>query len=187
MAKVGGSDCKESACNAGDPGLNPGSGRSPGEGKGNSLQYSCLENFMDRGYSPWGHKESDTTERLTLSLQQEVFTKFRLKNTAASVSSWSLHLLFTHFMEPAFMLWATLWRNPLTRKRGRCLANKQWVMEDYQQPSEWAWKWILSLHWEPCDDCTSSEVNMHLEVSLVRETLSQGYLSLHFWPTEIVR
>ena len=87
MAKVGGSDGKESACNAGDPGLNPGSGRSPGEGKGNSLQYSCLENFMDRGYSPWGHKESDTTERLTLSLQQEVFTKFRLKNTVASVSS----------------------------------------------------------------------------------------------------
>ena len=40
---------KESACNAGDPGLIPGSGRSPGEGNGNSLQYSCLENPMDRG------------------------------------------------------------------------------------------------------------------------------------------
>ena len=39
---------KESACNAGDPGLIPGSGRSPGEGNGNPLQYSCLENPMDR-------------------------------------------------------------------------------------------------------------------------------------------
>ena len=45
----GGSDSKESACNAGDPGLIPGSGRSPGEGKVYSLQYSCLENSMDRG------------------------------------------------------------------------------------------------------------------------------------------
>ena len=40
---------KESACNAGDLGLTPGLGRSPGEGNGNSLQYSCLENCMDRG------------------------------------------------------------------------------------------------------------------------------------------
>ena len=44
-----GSDGQESACNPGDPGLIPGSGRSPGEGNGNSLQYSCLENPMDRG------------------------------------------------------------------------------------------------------------------------------------------
>ena len=44
-----GSDNKESACNVGDPGLIPGLGRSPREGNGNSLQYSCLENSMDRG------------------------------------------------------------------------------------------------------------------------------------------
>ena len=44
-----GSDSKESACNEGDPGLIPGLGRSPGEGNGNPLQYSCLENPMDRG------------------------------------------------------------------------------------------------------------------------------------------
>ena len=43
-----GSDGKESACNAGDLGLIPGSGRSPGEGNGYPLQYSCLENSMDR-------------------------------------------------------------------------------------------------------------------------------------------
>ena len=40
---------KSSACNAGDPGSVPGSGRSPGEGNGNPRQYSCLENPMDRG------------------------------------------------------------------------------------------------------------------------------------------
>ena len=40
---------KESACNARDPGLNPGLGRSPGEGNGNPVKYSCLENFVDRG------------------------------------------------------------------------------------------------------------------------------------------
>ena len=45
----GGSDGKESACNAGDLGLIPWFGRSPGEGNGNLLQYSCLENPMDRG------------------------------------------------------------------------------------------------------------------------------------------
>ena len=44
-----GSDSKESVCNAGDPSLIPGLGRSPGEGDGNLLQYSCLENPMDRG------------------------------------------------------------------------------------------------------------------------------------------
>ena len=45
----GGSDNKESACNAGDSGLVTGSGRSPEEGNGYPLQYSCLENPMDRG------------------------------------------------------------------------------------------------------------------------------------------
>ena len=45
----GGSDGKESACNVGDLGSIPGSGSSPGEGNRNPLQYSCLENSMDRG------------------------------------------------------------------------------------------------------------------------------------------
>ena len=61
-----GSDGKESACNAGDPGLLPVSGRSPGEGNGYPFQYPCLENPTgDRspvGYSGWVQKESDMTE-----------------------------------------------------------------------------------------------------------------------------
>ena len=62
-----GSDSKESACNIGDSGLIPGSGRSPGGGHNNLLQFSCLENPMDRG--AWqatvhkeGLKEMDKTE-----------------------------------------------------------------------------------------------------------------------------
>ena len=49
MGFPGGSDGKESICNAGGLGLIPGLGRSPGEGNGYQLQYSCLENSMDRG------------------------------------------------------------------------------------------------------------------------------------------
>ena len=64
----GGSDGKESVCNAGNQGLIPGSGRSPREQNGNPLQYSCLESSMDRG--PWQTivhgvtMTQDTTEQL---------------------------------------------------------------------------------------------------------------------------
>ena len=63
----GSSDGKESAYNAGDPGWISGCGRSPGEGNGSSLPYSCLENSLDRG-AWWatvnGVTESDKTESL---------------------------------------------------------------------------------------------------------------------------
>ena len=65
----GGSDGKESACNAEDQGLIPGLGRSPGGGNGDPLQDSCLENHRDRGRwwtAVHGHRESDVTERQTL-------------------------------------------------------------------------------------------------------------------------
>ena len=55
---------KESTCNAGDPSSPPGLGRSAGERIGYPLQYSALENSMD--YSPWGCKELDMTEQLSL-------------------------------------------------------------------------------------------------------------------------
>ena len=72
MTFPGGSEGKDSACNVENPGSIPGSGRSPGEGNGNAFRYPCLEKSMDGGawqaYSPWGRKESDTTERLHLIL-----------------------------------------------------------------------------------------------------------------------
>ena len=59
MGFLGSSDGKESACNAGNLGSIPESGRSPAKGNGNPFQYSHLENSMD---SPWGLKESDMTD-----------------------------------------------------------------------------------------------------------------------------
>ena len=59
----GGSDGKESACSVGDPGSIPGLGKSPGEGNDNSLQYSCLENSMDRG--AWWAAVHGVTKRWT--------------------------------------------------------------------------------------------------------------------------
>ena len=68
MCFPGGSEVKASACNAGDLGLIPGSGRSPGEGNGNPLQYGMATHSSHGrrslvSYSPWGRKESDRTER----------------------------------------------------------------------------------------------------------------------------
>ena len=60
---------KKSTCNVRDLGSIPGLGRSPGGGHDNPLQYICLENPHGQrslaGYSPWGHKESETTEKLS--------------------------------------------------------------------------------------------------------------------------
>ena len=69
MSFPGGSEVKTSQCRRQglDPWVEriPGLEESPGGGNGNPLQYSCLENHMNRGslgYSPWGHKELDKTE-----------------------------------------------------------------------------------------------------------------------------
>ena len=76
---LGGSAVKKSTCNAGDAGSIPGLRRCPGGGNGNPLQYSCLENSMDRG--AWWNtvhgavKESDTTEKINrTSISQEHVT-----------------------------------------------------------------------------------------------------------------
>ena len=69
----GGSDSKESACNAGGLGSIPGLGRFHGGGHGNPPQYSFLQNLHGQrsleGHSPRGHKESDTTERLRTAIR----------------------------------------------------------------------------------------------------------------------
>ena len=72
-----GSDGKESACNVVAPGSIPGSERPPGEGNDNPYQYSSVSSPGEthgqrslEGYSPQGHKESDTTERLTFTMKK---------------------------------------------------------------------------------------------------------------------
>ena len=83
LIATGGSGVKESACNAGDPGSIPGLERSPGEGKGYPPQYSCLENSIERslaGYSPWDHKELDTTEQQTYPKGLENYMSYTFKS-----------------------------------------------------------------------------------------------------------
>ena len=94
-----GSDGKESACDVTDPASIPGLGRSPGEGNGNPLQYSCLENFMDRG-AWWasvhgaervGH---DWVTKLVLTVLQRVWHICHLWEDPKSYST-SLSILWT--------------------------------------------------------------------------------------------
>ena len=80
--KVGGSEVKASACNAGDLGLIPGLGRSPGEGNGNALQYSCLENPMDTG-AWWAIVHGVAKSRTRLS--DFTFTLFMVKYSFCSL------------------------------------------------------------------------------------------------------
>ena len=86
MGFPGGSEVKASASNVGDPGLIPGSGRSPREGNGTPLQYSCLESPMDRG--AWRvHRVAKSRTRLS------DFTSLHRSYTASVTSSLSLFVI----------------------------------------------------------------------------------------------
>ena len=92
----GSSDGKEPACHVGDPGSILGSGRSPGEGNGNPLQYSCLENAMDRG-AWWatfhGVAELDTTDTNTFTLHTYIlFTDLPTQYNIIYLSDNQCHL-----------------------------------------------------------------------------------------------
>ena len=107
----GGSEGKASACNVGDPGSIPGWGRSPGGGHGNPLQYSCLENPHGQrslaGCSPWGHKESNTTERPSTAQ-----TCVRPSMLYSSLSRWKQKLwIHWHFLFAPWYL-TIVWNEP---------------------------------------------------------------------------
>ena len=91
MGFPGGSEVKVSACNVGDLGSIPVLGRSPGEGNGNPLQYSYLENPHGQwslvGYSPWGRTELDMTEQL--SRAQTVARQATLPMVSSRQEHWS--------------------------------------------------------------------------------------------------
>ena len=91
MGFPGSSAVKVSACNTGDPGSIPGLGRSPGEGNGNPLQYSCLENPMDGG--AWWAIVHGVTKRWTWLMQ--------LGNTCCS-ASWELTIKWKSWREEPF-------------------------------------------------------------------------------------
>ena len=88
-----GSDGKESFYNAGDPGSIPGSGRSPGEGNGNPLQYSCLENptkeepsgLHPMGFQRVGHNLATNTQTLLIGLNKFTYILFHF-NKIVSIS-----------------------------------------------------------------------------------------------------
>ena len=103
MGFPGGSDCTESACNAGDLGLIPGLGKDPRRGHGNPLQYSCLENPHGKrslvGYSPGGHKESDMTEWLSTEQHMKTATMSIINILLVSGKNWKMicGLVFVHY------------------------------------------------------------------------------------------
>ena len=104
MDLPGGSDSKESSCNAGDLGSIPGLRRFPGGRHCNPFQYSCLENPHGQrslaGYSPWSHKESDVTERLSPHTHTHTHTHtLNVYNTFHSLQ---------HFLYPP-SLWILIW------------------------------------------------------------------------------
>ena len=94
---LGGSVIRNLPANAGDLGLIPGSGRSPGEGNGNTRQYSCLEKSHGQrslaDYSPWGPKELGMTEQLRMQacMQEEP----KLKRQKVDFSEWSEQMDYT--------------------------------------------------------------------------------------------
>ena len=119
LGLLGGSGGKESACNIGHPGLTPGSDRLPGEGKGNQLQYSCLENSLDRGswrlrymgsqsqtvydcswaYPNCQHHYSCYLGPITSKTRSSFFTWSNLTHFSKSLSSLGKLVAFPHLHE----------------------------------------------------------------------------------------
>ena len=109
LAFAGGSDCNESAWNAGDPGLILGSGRSPGERNGYPLQYSYLENSMDSTEEPGRLQSMRSQSQTWLSNWTELnFLKYRIRSLHFHLgkSPYDLHML-SHFS--CVQLFETLW------------------------------------------------------------------------------
>ena len=106
----GGSDCKDNACSAGDLGSIPGLGRSPGEGIGTPLQYSCLENPMDGG--AWQATVHAVTER------RDWVSHFTWEGTKGPDSAQRLHCCYLVSFDrfPLFQHFLLLWLNLLLTK-----------------------------------------------------------------------
>ena len=113
-----GSDGQESACNAGDPSSIPESGRSPGEGNGNPLQYSCLENSMDRG--AWQATVHGVAKSQTRLSDQQTDTRLNTRSYLQHAGS----------LVAAYAIWASL------------------VAQLVKNPPAMRETWVQSLGWE---------------------------------------
>ena len=113
-----GSDGQESACNAGDPSSIPESGRSPGEGNGNPLQYSCLENSMDRG--AWQATVHGVAKSQTRLSDQQTDTRLNTRSYLQHAGS----------LVAAYAIWASL------------------VAQLVKNPPAMREMWVQSLGWE---------------------------------------
>ena len=121
----GGSEVKVSASNVGDPGSIPGSGRSPGEGNGNPLQYSCLENPMDgEAWQAAAHGVAKSRTRLSTSLS--------LHRSRNKEMLWERFLREQHHLA---------WYNCL--RKGHCSFLRQYRVNPLRQVwsshSHWCW------------------------------------------------
>ena len=113
-----GSDGKESACNAGDLGLIPGSERSPGEGNGEFHGQQSLE-----GFHPWGHKELDMTEQLAFSFWASLVAQM-VKNPPAMQETRVQYLGWEDPLEKGMATHSSIlaWKIPWTEEPGRAQA-----------------------------------------------------------------
>ena len=115
----GGSDGEESACNAGDLDSIRGLGRYLGGGHGNPLQYSGLENPHEQrslmGYSPWGRKESDMTERISTAHKANNGASL-VKNPPVMQKTWTQSLCWEDPLEKGKATHSSIlaWRFPWT-------------------------------------------------------------------------
>ena len=126
-----GSAGKESACNAGDLGLIPGLGRSPGEGKGYPFQYSGLENPMDCN-SPWGLKELYRSERLSLSqliynvVLRKAIPRRRRNRMGRPLSPPEIHQKIIWMWSSFHKTASEHWPKTPDTQRGRPISERRW-------------------------------------------------------------
>ena len=116
----------------GDVGSILGLGRSPGGGHGNSLQYSCLENPHGQrslvGYSPWGHKESDTTERLSTAQQYCMYCSTLSFFIFQHLMSTHQLIIICHLLLPQFVPETSIFNSTRdTWSHSRCKIFKQYT------------------------------------------------------------
>ena len=137
-----------------DAGLIPGSGRSPGEGHGNPLQYSCLENPMDRG--AWGVIVHKVTKRRTWLKQLSPHTSVCLSIHPSIPSSIILALMQKWKNNP----WARIWYHPVHRETSMFIVRRMASLPD--------------LLWQP----SFCFLSVHKSQLLVRLLLKSGALAL---------